>query len=249
VFSLIPAQSLLKIMFVAMLLVISFSSQAEPLNGSLAAMPLSAEIDNNGEFSGAYVDLIRAIDRIMGEQTNLLITPFKRSIRNLTSGSADYHIPLIEPPNASKLDLPYAFSTETLFQVAFVLYSNKEKPIDTSKLGQYTIATELAHTGFFPFPVDGLSCLSCALKMVESERIDGFIFAQNEMDPFIKTFGLKKIHRQLYKNFDVKVLIPKGEQGKRIDKYFSVGIKYLKARGEYEHLLEPLLTPYKDWQP
>ena len=198
---------------------------------------------------GAYIDLIRAIDQLTGESTHIVVAPFKRSIRNLTNGVSDYHIPLIEPPDADKLDLPYAFSTETLFQVSFVLYTNKNKAIDITKPDQYKIATELAHTNFYPFAVVGISCLPCALKMVEMGRIDGFIFAQNEMDPFIRQLGLKNIHRQLYKNFNVKVLIRKGKNRRHIDQYFTNGIQILKARGDYDRLLAPLLTPYVDWQP
>jgi len=234
---------------ISSVLVFTQASSADALKASLATMPLSAEVDSNGNFKGAYVDLIHAIDRLTGTSTHIVVTPFKRSIRNLVTGDADYHIPFIEPPNTDRSKLPYAFSTETLFQVAFVLYTNKERTLDTNNLAKYKIATELAHVSFFPFPASGLSCLSCGLKMVESGRIDGFIFAQNEMDPFISKLGLKKIRRQLYKNFNVKILIPRNKKGKDIDHYFTSGIQTLRAQGVYDHLLAPLLMPYKDWQP
>jgi len=79
--------------------------------------------------------------------------------------------------------------------------------------------------------------------------MDGFIFAQNEIDPFIREFNLTNVHRQFYKNFEVKILIPKGEKGKEIDNYFSAGIKTLRERGEYDKVLATVLAPYIEWQP
>lgn len=240
---------LIQYFLASLILLHAAPSWAETFTASLANMPLSAEVDKKGKLQGAYVELIRAIDQLTGAPTTMKVVPFKRSLKNLISGDADYHIPLIEPPNVDQLDLPYAFSTETLFQVAFVLYTNKNKPLNRAKLGSYRITTDHAHTQFFPFHTKGISCLSCALKMVDLGRVDGFIFAQNEIDPFIKEFGLKNIRRQLYKNFDVKIVIPKGNKGDRLNNYFSKNIQVLKKRGEYDALLAPLLAPYRDWQP
>jgi len=216
---------------------------------SLAAMPLSAVEDKNGNLTGAYVDFLRALDKIAGTKTDIVVVPFKRSIKNLIDGKADFHIPLIEIAGSSQEQLPYAFSSETLFHVAFVLYTHKNKPLDINDLDKYSIATDIAHTDFFSFPIIGKTCISCAIKMVDLGRLDGFIFAQNEIDPFIKEFKLKNIHRQLYRNYDVKILIPKTEIGKKIDKYFSDGIKLLKQSGEYDKVLAPIVAPYNDWQP
>jgi polar amino acid transport system substrate-binding protein len=225
------------------------SVSARTFRASMASMPQSAEIDEQGRITGAYVELVRALDRLTGSRTQIEVVPFKRSILNLIEGRADFHIPLIEPPNTDISKLPYAFSTQTLFQVAFVLYTHKDKPLDTAHLGKYEIATDSAHTAFFDFPTIGITCLSCTIKMVNEGRLDGFIFAQNEIDPYIREAGLNNIHRQLYKNFDVKILVPKGEAGQKIDHYFNTGIQALKASGEYDWLLAPVLSPYRDWQP
>jgi len=116
-------------------------------------------------------------------------------------------------------------------------------------LGDYQILTDLAHVSFFPFKTKGSTCLPCAIKMVNTGRIDGFIFAQNEIDPYIHTHRLANVRRQLYKNFDVKILIPKGPNGEALDRYFSEGIQTLKEQGLYDKLLAPVLFPYKEWQP
>jgi polar amino acid transport system substrate-binding protein len=224
-------------------------AQELTFKASLAAMPQSAEINENGELSGAYVELVRALDRLTNTKTDIDVVPFKRSVINLINGRADYHIPLIQTPGANLEKLPYAFSTETLFQVSFVLYTNKDRPLDVNNLDQYSILTDSAHTDFFPFEVEGTACLTCAIKMVNVGRIDGFIFAQNEIDPFIRQFKLTDVHRQLYKNFDVKIVIPKGDAGRKIDQYFSSGIKTLRDRGQYDELLAPVLAPYREWQP
>ena len=83
---------------------------------SLAEMPNSAMIDGDGNMTGAYVELIKAIDRLAGANTHIEISGFSRSLRNPTTGHADYHIPLIQAPGENPEDLPFAYSTETLFK-------------------------------------------------------------------------------------------------------------------------------------
>ena len=211
--------SIVAIITMASLLNIPIEAQAQTKTyiASLAVMPQSAEIADDGSLTGAYVELIRALDHLTNIRTEMNIVPFKRSVRNLILGEADYHIPLIRIPGVDMKQLPYAFSTDTLFQVPFVLYTNKNSPVDIENLSEHSIITDSAHIDFFPFPVEGLSCLPCAIRMVDMGRVDGFIFAQNEIDPIIKELELTNVHRQLYKNFDVKILIPKGENGQEID--------------------------------
>jgi len=225
------------------------SLYATEWRASLAEMPQSAMQDSDGNMIGAYVDLIKAIDKLAGTSTEIDIRPFGRSLRSLEIGQADYHIPLIEIPNKPSDDLSFAYSSETLFQVAFVFYTNKNKPLDMDKLGDYNLATDNAHIEFFPFKIDGLSCLSCGVKMVNVGHLDGFIFAQNEIDPFVEKLQLSNIHRQLYKNFNVKIIIPKGPAGEKVDAYFTKYIGQLRANNKYNSLLAPILAPYRDWQP
>jgi polar amino acid transport system substrate-binding protein len=233
----------------ALLTLLPNGVQSQDFKASLANMPMSAERDKNGRLHGAYVELIKGLDQVSNSETKIYVEPFKRSVRNLTKGLVDYHIPLIKIPGIDPTTLPYAFSTSTLFQVAFVLYTNVNKPLDRSRLGDYTILTDTAHTDFFPFKVSGVTCLPCAIRTLNAGRIDGFIFAQNEIDPYILKYKLGNIHRQLYHNFDVKVLIPRGEAGQSVDRYLSAGIGKLRANGAYDKLLAPVLAPYKDWQP
>ncbi len=102
--------------------VLSISApQAADWRASLAEMPQSAMKDTDGNMTGAYVDLIKAIDKLAGTNTKIDILAFSRSLRNLEIGQADYHIPLIEIPNKPKDELLFAYSNETLFQVAFAL--------------------------------------------------------------------------------------------------------------------------------
>lgn len=225
------------------------TTQAEDWRASLADMPLSATQDEAGNMKGAYVELIRAIDKLAGTKTEIAIAPFQRSLHNLSTNSADYHIPLIEIPGSGTKNLPYRFSTVTLFQVAFVLYTNKNMPIDINRLGDFQIGTDRAHTSFFPFKILGLSCLPCGIKMVNVGHLDGFIFAQNEIDPFITEHNLSNIHRQLYKNFDVKIVLPKSAAGRKIDSVFSHYIQELRKTGEYDQIMAPVISPYRNWQP
>ena len=130
-----------------------------------------------------------------------------------------------------------------------MLYTNKNKPLDINRLSEYNIETENAHVAYFDFEMEGSSCVECSVKMVDAGRLDGFIYAQVEIDPIIRKDKLKNIRRQLYRLYEVKYVLKKGARGGAADMYIREGLTILRKTGEFQKIMGRQLTPYDDWQP
>ncbi len=220
------------------------------LSVSLAEMNNSAVLNKEtGKIEGAYIDLLDELEKTKTVKFKKKVYPFARSLNNVLANKYDLHIPLIKNPIAPLSDLPYQLSDETLFIVPFVLYTNINRKIDVSQLNKYQIFTDRAHTSFFPFPIKASTCIPCTLKMVQSGRVDGYIFAQVESDPFVKKFNLSKIKRTLYKNFEVKVVFPKSKRGNNAKECFSKSFGQIEDQKRIKKALTKVLGEYDDWQP
>ncbi len=158
-------------------------------------------------------------------------------------------MPYIKSTEVNKNELNYDLSTETLFYVNFVLYTNINKRINRENLKTYLIETDQAHTQLFEFNITPSTCIECSLKKLNAGRIDGFIFGDYASDPYIKKYDLHNIHRELYGVFEVKVVLPKGGRQGELDNILSEGISKLKNSGEYTKIIKFLSQPYYDWQP
>jgi polar amino acid transport system substrate-binding protein len=211
---------------------------------SFAKMPVYAESVDKG----ILIDLVKAIEKVKNVSIERIVTVFARSMHNVKTRKADFHLPLIQLPEQSVGQLDYDHSTETIFHVNFVLYSNKNKDINLKNLDQFFIETDRAHVDYFNFKINASSCIECSLKKVAIGRIDGFIFADFASDPVVKANQLD-VKRQLYRRFNVKIILPRGGNGGSVDHFLSSGISKLKASGEYDKIMSKLDSPYDDWQP
>lgn len=229
----------------AALVILAGPALSKDLKASLAQVPVYAESAKQG----VLVDLVKAIAKESGVSIDYQVVPFKRSINDLINKKVDFHMPLIKNPIGDEASLPYDHSTVTLFRVNFVLYSNKNKRLDINKLGQYKIETDSAHVQYFPFEINQSSSLVSSLRKVDAGRIDGFIFADNASDFIIRQNHFKSIHRQLYKEFEVKIILPKGGRGGEVDKLLSDSIAKLQATGEYAKIVDKVDREFQDWQP
>lgn len=218
---------------------------AEELKVSLAKMPVYAENENKG----VLVDLSKMLAKELKMDLNLTVVPFARSIDRTVKRAVDFHMPLIESPGYRNEVLPFDYSTATIFHVNFVLYENKKNPLKLDNMAAYKVETDRAHVNYFPFDAISSSCLECSLKKVNIGRIDGFIFADFASDPLVKMNNLINIKRKLYKVFDVKIVLPKGDRGGRVDQMLVAAIDNLRATGEYQKLMDQIDMPYNDWQP
>jgi polar amino acid transport system substrate-binding protein len=212
---------------------------------SFGNLPQLAETKDKG----ILVNMVKALDKSMGGTSDIGVFPFPRSIDNVTSGKAAYHLPELEDPKTDPASLPFDLSEAKFFEVPFVLYSNKGKNISVKDLAGKKIETSAAHTRYFQFKITGSSCFECSLKKVDAGRIDGFIFAMWESDSLVKKNNLKNIKRELYQMFDVRAILPKGQRGGATDKYLTEGVAKLTASGDYAKLMGPLLKGYVEWQP
>lgn len=111
-------------------------------------------------------------------------------------------------------------------------------------MADYLIETDVAHTPYFPFDTQPSAHILGSLKKLEIGRIDGFIFADDATDPLIKANNLQNIQRQLYRRFEVKIVLPKGGAGGATDRFLSEAIRKLRASGRLDEIMRPVDHPY-----
>lgn len=225
---------------IGLLALLPLSGQAADYKASIAQMPVYAESQDKG----VLVDLIKAMAAASGKSIEWQVVPFARSMSDVESGKVDFHMPLIKPIDMSKAN--FGLSTETIFHVNFVLYTNKAKPMDANKLAGTAVETDAAHVAYFPFDIKPSSSLESSLKKLDLGRIDGFIFADNASDPIIKANNLGNVKRQLYKRFDVKIILPKGGKSAATDKFLSEAIKKLRDSGQFAKIMDPIDRPFAE---
>ena len=252
--STLPPSSLAILIGAAICCLVPGAIRAQDLKASLAYLPKISESPDKGPF----VDLVKAISEIYtGGTIQISVSPMARSIDNVISGGADFHIPMIRNTVVPANSLPYKCSTEALGKVVFVIYSNKEKPITLNMLKTakdekpfpYRLETGRGLEAFFDFPVTPSNALDQSLKKVDAGRVDGFIWAQEEADYTVRTLALKSVHREFYFAFDDIIVLPKGPKGDQLDAMFTKLIKSLRESGKLQAVHAKIHLPYNDWQP
>lgn len=218
---------------------------SQEFKASLAQMPNYAETMEKG----VLVDLVKAMSKESGVTIDYSVVPFARSMDNVITKKVDFHMPLIVATNLDESKLTYDHSTETIFHVNFVLYTNKSKPIKKEELDKAKVETDMAHTQYFDFPVVASTNIAGSLRKLNAGVIDAFIFADFASDPIVKGETLSNIKRELYYRFDVKIILPKGENGGEIDKFLSKTIKAMREKGTFQSIMDKIDTPYDNWQP
>jgi len=227
------------------LVLITCNASAQKLTASLAQMPIHAP----SKVKGVQVELVTAISAVSGYDINIDVYSFARSVDNVINNRADFHIPLIKNDIIPADKLPYAYSTQTIFQVNFVLYTRKGSEVNNQNLANHLVETDRAHIDYFPFQTLPSNSIEQSLKRLKLGLIDAYIFADTATDPLLLELGYKNISRQLYKVFDVKIILSKNEHGADIDKILSKAIKALKDSGQLQKIEGSVDLPYSDWQP
>jgi polar amino acid transport system substrate-binding protein len=222
-------------------------AEARDLKGSLPQLPVLVDSKDKG----IIIDLVKAMaEEYKDGKITWDVYPFARSMENVEKGKADFHMPQLVNPKISADKLPFMFSSEKIFRVVFVLYTNKNnKDINSSNASKYKIESSDGTKDFFDFKVAGTPDIESSLKKVDMGRIDGFIFAMPESDSALKKLGLKNIKRQEFAKYDVRIVLNK-TQGKEVDKILTDLIGKLKANGKYQKIMGPILDQKFDpWQP
>ena len=231
----------------------AFSQDYATLKSSLAFLPNILESPEKGVF----VDLVKAIDKAYPGKIEIKVFPFPRSLNNIITGIADFHMPMIRNKLISDESLPYRYASEIMGYVCFVIYSNKANPIALDKLKNaqkrdsfpFRVETMRGFKEYFPFPVIESSQVASSLQKVNLRRADAFIFAQEESDYTVRRLNLKDIHRELYDHFEDVIVIPKKSRGDVVDHILSDHIRRLKTDGTWQALHLKVHVPYVDWQP
>lgn len=205
---------------------------------------------------GYLIDLAKAMGEAINE--NILITgpfPFKRSIENVITGKAHFHMPLLQDPQTPEEKLPFRFSTASINEVFFVLYTLKSSPLSKNSLSNTSkIETDRAHIDFFKhydFKVSPSNAIENSLKKVMAERIDGYVFAALEVERVIKNNPefQGKFKSELFQVYKGKMVLPKGPKGDALDKKISAAFETVVKNGQYEKSMGPYLEFYRNWAP
>ena len=204
-----------------------------------------------GEPKGGFVEIVRAIDKIyLDGEIHISQFPFARSLKNVSKGRWDFHIPYIRPPHVNEKNLGFTYADECITKVTFVLYSrNTGKDLNINTLNSLKIDTLRGHKNLMPFHVSETNDIETGIKKILARRIHGFVMEQDAVDKYLRENKIKGIHRQLYAEWDSCIVIPKTEKGKRINEYLSSAIRQLKASGDLDKINKTIHKPYDNWQP
>ncbi|MGO9017848.1 MAG: ABC transporter substrate-binding protein [Syntrophobacteraceae bacterium] len=235
-------------------LIMASPAIAKDLTASVAFLPNISESPEKGVF----IDLIKAMNEAYPDgKFKIEVFPFGRSIDNVVTGKADFHIPMLRNPNIPEEKLPFRYASVSMGKVYFVIYSHKDNPITREMIEKamsqkpfpYKIGMMRGLEDFADFPVEATTSIDQMIEKVGKKRIDAFIHAQEESDYVLNQLKLKDIHREFYTSFDDVVLVQKGEKGDEADKIISASLKTLASSGRLDELHSKIHVPYQDWQP
>ena len=84
---------------------------------------------------GTFVELVKAIGTVYTEgKITIRVFPFARSVNNVLTGLADFHIPTVRNPMVDQTRLPYGTVKVPMGSVTFVIYSNSANPLSKKML-------------------------------------------------------------------------------------------------------------------
>jgi polar amino acid transport system substrate-binding protein len=207
--------------------------------------------------ANVYRDLMLAIAQEAGAKLDIQVVPVARAVGLVESKVVDIEVPQLISHNPERLrTLRFDYSTDVIYNSAFVLYTNKAKPVDVASLKAgnpkgYLIETDLSDLSSFEFKCSATTNFEASLKKVDSGDVDGFIFTQTTVDPILKRLGLTNIKRELYDNFQLVCALQKGARGGPVDRMLSIGLRKVRANGQFEKIIGAYAAAakYNDWQP
>lgn len=204
-----------------------------------------------------YTNLIKAIAEEMKVTMNVQAMPGGRTNYLVENKQTDIILPDLKIPDPAKqAALKYDYSTSTMYSLSFVLYTNKNKPVDLADLRKgntkgYKVETDVSQVNTFEFVGTPSTNLDASLKKVDEGVIDAFIFSQSTGDALLKKGGFKNIKRNFYGIYEMVFGLQKGQRGGQLDKLLTEGLKRIKASGKYDEILGKAVKDgtYQEWQP
>jgi len=205
-----------------------------------------------------YTKSIQTIADLAGKKISVQVVPFARAVYAMEAKQADIEAAITQIPDQKKwAALKFDYSTAEFLKIAFVLYTNKAKPISVDELKsgnpkKYKIETDGAHVEHFPFAITASTNIDASLKRVDAGEIDGFIFSQGTTDGALKRLGYKNIARTYYDTFTGVFMLQKGARGGPLDAMISDGMAKMRASGKYQEITgayTAAASKYIEWQP
>lgn len=239
--------------FSGILLVLSafnVNAATKNLRLTLGAVPGAAERTADGDLHGAFGELAKMLAAAYheGDLTILGPSPLPESLARLENGSADAHLPIIDSPFVS--DLPFAFASEPIGRVVFVLYTPANKPApQLDKLKALNIEVSEGQEQMFADRFNPSNSMADSLRRVDAGELDGFVMEQEAADSYIRQTGLNNIRRQAYHTFTSRIAIHKGADTAELEATFSRLFKEVKGSEGFQKHLHRIHGAYVDWQP
>jgi polar amino acid transport system substrate-binding protein len=241
------------ILLLANIFAVAAQNESNDLKASVAEIPGLA--DSTGK--GPLIDLVKAIDEAYTEGSiNIKTYPFNRSVNNVVTGEADFHLPYMENPEVDQSKLPFYNECEPLGKVYFVLYTNTDKII--TKKNVYDIVSSKSKMPYtieapggdqYPFTIIQTNDIVTSLKKLALGRLDGVLWAVDEADVVLKSLKLKNIHRELIIEGNSSLIVRKGSGSDKVIKKLNDAIIVLRKNGKLESIHSKLHLPYTEWQP
>jgi polar amino acid transport system substrate-binding protein len=231
----------------AIALVAGYASEAGAATYKVAVMELP--------LTEVYKRLMTAIAEVTNNTIEIEVVPPSRALSLIESKKVDVLVPRVVSKDPAILkELKYDYATTAIRKSAFVLYINKNKPLDVASLRsgnskKYVIETDGASTHQFGFVGIASNDPEASLKKVDLGRIDGYVTAQQTGDSTLKRAGLKGIRRQLWDEFDSGLALQSGQRGGSVDAMITEGLKKLKESNRLDQIIDTREGRFVDWQP
>ncbi len=232
------------------------SSQSKDLIASLPVLP--GGLVESPE-KGYYVDLIKALDELYTDgNITIVVNPIARAQEILSDNQADFYFPKVMSEYTDVSKLPYKVVSKPVGLNVFVLYSHVDK-----KLTKEDLDKALENGGEFPYKLESSPSLKEgfrypytvsnnveeSVKKVDAGRIDGYIWAQEDVDSFLNNAKMKNIYRSHFYDFSDAIRLANSDKSEEIDKALTKCIEELEASGKLGEIYSKIHLPYKEWQP
>jgi ABC-type amino acid transport substrate-binding protein len=237
--------------------------------GALSILFLSISVS---AFSDSYtvligdipgIDSLVLLTKTLGEDMkasfDIKKVPIQRMVNMIIANQADFGAPMLKlkDPNAIQ-NLPFMYSTGAIQQMCFILYTNKNKPVDLANLKSgnskgYKIESDISNAQMFNFKILQSSNPVASFKKVNDGQIDGYILGSEPGDSILKAnqAAMGNVKRQLWDTYDIGFVLPKGDKAGDLDKLLGDGLKKLKASGKLDRIMSDVAKAgvYDSWQP
>jgi hypothetical protein len=204
--------------------------------------------------SDMFVKNVKTIIEATGNTAKIEVVPPGKSEYLIIAKKVDLEYPCIFIPQLKKgTELKYDYSSVTLGKIPFVLYVNKNKPVDIESVKKdhrtkFMIEIEPSIYDKIDYVFLQTTNMEASFKKLSMSKIDGYITVQATGDMYLKKSGITNIKRILWNEYEWTFSLQKGTKGGEVDKMLIDGINILKKNGKYDELLGNG-TGYVEWQP